>query len=65
MTGVRSLDHPSGRSRLVCEQCDDLAQWIDPVFWQWFHYQGSFEPEDSGAPNLDDLGGYRVVGARS
>ena len=50
MTGVRSLDHPSGRSRLVCEQCDDLAPWIDPIFWQWFHYRGSFESEDSGAP---------------
>ena len=50
MTGVNSLDHSSGRSRLVCEQCDDLAQGIDPFFWRWFHYQGRFGSDDSGAP---------------
>ena len=50
MTGVRSLDHPSGRSRLVCEQCDDLAQEIDPSFWRWFHYESRFGSEVSGSP---------------
>jgi hypothetical protein len=49
-TGVSALDHSSGTSRLVCEQCDDLAQGIDPFFWRWFHYQGRFESEDSGTP---------------
>ena len=49
-TGVSSLDHSSGTSRLVCEQCDDLAQGIDPFFWRWFHYQSRFGSEDSGAP---------------
>jgi hypothetical protein len=45
MTGVSALDHSSGTSRLVCEQCDDLAQEIDPFFWRWFHYEGPFESE--------------------
>jgi hypothetical protein len=43
MTGVSALDHSSGTSRLVCEQCDDLAQEIDPLFWRWFHYEGRFD----------------------
>jgi hypothetical protein len=43
MTEVSALDHSSGTSRLVCEQCDDLAQEIDPLFWRWFHYEGRFE----------------------
>jgi hypothetical protein len=43
MTGVFTLHHSSGTSRPVCEQCDDLAQEIDPLFWRWFHYEGRFE----------------------
>jgi hypothetical protein len=48
MTGVSALDHSSGTSRLVCEQCDDLAREIDPFFWRWFHYEGPFESEGPG-----------------
>jgi hypothetical protein len=47
MTGVSALDHSSGTSRLVCVQCDNLAQEIDPSFWRWFHYEGRFESEGS------------------
>lgn len=49
-TGVSALDHSSGRSRLVCEQCDELAQEINPFFWRWFHYEDRFESEGSPAP---------------
>lgn len=50
MTRVSALGHSSGRSRLVCEQCDDLAQEIDPFFWRWFHYEGHFESEAATPP---------------
>jgi hypothetical protein len=50
MTGVSALHHSSGTSRLVCEQCDDLAREIDPLFWRWFHYEDRFEPEGLAPP---------------
>ena len=50
VTRVSALDHASGRSRLVCEQCDDLAQETDPFFWRWFHYDGRFESEGAAPP---------------
>lgn len=54
LMGARPLTPATGESRIVCEECAELAASGDPLFWRWFHYSGRFESEDAPEYNEPD-----------